>query len=701
MATSNISRGLSLVTGVDNGGSSVQIGGGRSSETLYMIDGMQIRGSQAIQNIPTDLLIDNRVSTASKKGFNLFKAAQAKSLRTKFSNLGFWVPNLITNKEGKAYATVTFPDDVTRWKTYVLGMGRGFLNGVRSSTIKSYKPIMVNSIVPRYLYAEDKLEAKAKFINLDSTAHNIELRIVVNDQEKIKKNINLKRNYVDSVLLSAGNKDSIHWQASLDIDTYYKDGEAISIPVFKNGLETTENKLTKLEGDTSRVIDLGQNAKTTIYFNNNVLENILIEVDKLKNYPYSCNEQKASKIKGLLVEEKIRKQLKQKFEHRAMLKKLINRLERTQKPNGSWAWWSRGSDNHRMTLYITEVLQSANKNGYNNAASLLAKEYIQNRISNFNTNDKMYALYLLKQMNASVDYNDIMKDISYYDLNLCSKLYFISNELNYKNKLSKARVYDCLSQISASSKRSYSDNFFYDPSANMALAIKLLKGTQMENHVLKSIGPLIRSGKFIANSNTFSKVYLIEAWLESMRKSNTDITASLNINDSIEVTTFPYKFTTTAPSVKIKHTGADVFTAIVHNVYQKNPTKLDSLFDIKTKFITGKNRVVEKMTKGKDITLELDIMSFRSARNVMIEVPIPAACSYNGKELPNGNISHIEYYKNKAIYYIENLNVGTRKIKIPLRVNFSGDFTLPAARASLMYYPFKSGNNTKKRIQVE
>jgi uncharacterized protein YfaS (alpha-2-macroglobulin family) len=107
------------------------------------------------------------------------------------------------------------------------------------------------------------------------------------------------------------------------------------------------------------------------------------------------------------------------------------------------------------------------------------------------------------------------------------------------------------------------------------------------------------------------------------------------------------------------------------------------------------------MTKGKDITLELDIMSFRSARNVMIEVPIPAACSYNGKELPNGNISHIEYYKNKAIYYIENLNVGTRKIKIPLRVNFSGDFTLPAARASLMYYPFKSGNNTKKRIQVE
>jgi hypothetical protein len=59
MATTNISKGLELVTGVDNGGSSggaVQIGGGRGDETLYLIDGMQVRGSEMINSIPPALL---------------------------------------------------------------------------------------------------------------------------------------------------------------------------------------------------------------------------------------------------------------------------------------------------------------------------------------------------------------------------------------------------------------------------------------------------------------------------------------------------------------------------------------------------------------------------------------------------------------------------------------------------------------------
>ena len=709
---------LQTISGVDNGArssGSLNIAGGRADETSFMIDGVAVRGSE-LKMIPSIALKDIKYYSSGvpakignanggiieikKKGYNLFKAAKAKSLRTKFSDLGFWVPNIITNKEGKAYATVTFPDDVTNWQAYVVAMGSDFLNGVHATTIKSYKPIMVNSIIPRFLYQSDQLEAKSKFVNLDTASHNVEIKISLNNKEKIKKIINLDRNFVDSVLLEAKTTDSIEWRAELDLDSYYKDGEQIDIPVYKSGLATKDYNLVKLDKDSTMIFDLGENEKTTIYFNNTILENILVEIDKLKNYPYSCNEQKASKIKGILVEKKIRKQLKQPFKNNRVLKKLINRLERSQKPNGSWSWWSNGSANNRMTLYIAEVLHEANSSGYNNSASLLAKAFIKKNIKRFSTSDKIYALYLLKKMNVRMDYDKQMQGISYYDLNLCDKLYYLNNTHTYKNQLSKSKVYDCLGQLSAQGGRRYSNNFFYDPSANMALVIKLLKGTNMHGHVTRSITPLISSGKFIANSNTFSKVYLIEAWLESQQKTNNSLVTELIINDTLKTIKFPYKYTTTAKSVKIKHSGAAVYTSFVHDIYKEDPVKLDSLFDIKTKFTSTKNKTVSSLTKGKDVSLELDLMSFRTSKNVMIEIPIPSGCSYKGKALPRGNISHIEYFKNKVIYYIEHVPVGKTKIKIPLNVNFSGDFVIPPARASLMYYPFKAGNNTKKRIQA-
>lgn len=708
MASVNIVDGLSTMSGVSSGSysSPVSIAGDRPSGGQYMIDGVQIN-SASMSNIPpsalgeADILVkfENKIGLVQngKKGYNFYKAAKAKSLRTRFSNLGYWVPNIKTNKDGIATATVTFPDDVTRWRSFIVAMGSKYKNGVHSTSIRSYKPIMVNSIVPRFLYLSDKLEAKSKFVNLDSSKHNVNIKISLNNDEKVNKNILLDRQYVDSTILSATTTDSIIWRAELDMDTYYKDGEEIKIPVFKDGLETKEYDLKVFKKDSTHRVYLGEKTKTTIYFNNTVLENILVEINKLKNYPYACNEQKASKVKGLLVEEKIRKQLKQKFEHKGMIKKLINRLERTQKSNGAWSWWTNGSANNRMTLYIADVLQQANRAGYNNSAAVLAKNYIRKNIKRFNTSDKLYALYLLKKMNTNVKYTNIIKGIDFYDLNACDKLYYISNQYAYTKKISKSQVATCINQINAGSMQRYSGNFFYDPSANMALAVKLLNETPMKNNVVKSIAPLVQSGRYISKANTFSKVYLIEAWLQSLQDQKQSVTAKIVINDTLTIDKFPYKYTTTDANVNIQHTGSEVWTSLVRDVYLPNPAKRDSLFDVRTQFLV-KGKKVEKLSVGTDAVIELKVMSFRTAKNVMLEVPIPSGCTYNGKKTPRGAISHIEYYKHKAIYYIENMRPGEFTIKLPVRVNFSGDFSLPPSNISLMYYPFKSGNNTKKRI---
>ncbi len=701
--------------------SPVSIGGSRADATQYFIDGVPVLGSRAVNLSPRALgsvqvkrsgmsakygnsaggvrTVDYGYSAPSTASLSLMNATGAKAIRTNFSDVGFWEPNLVTDKNGRAYASVQFPDDITQWQTYIIAMGRGFKWNTKKHAIKSFKPIMTSSIVPRFLYVNDSLEAKAKFTKFDTVSRNMAISISQNDKTLLSKNINLNKQYIDSVWLHTTTTDSIKWKAMLDVDSYYKDGEEMKIPVFKSGLATNDYKIQVLDKDSTYTIELGENVGSTIFLNNSLLENILVELEKLKSYPYSCNEQKASKIKGLVQEEIIRKKLKQDFKDKRLLKSLINKLERSQKPNGAWSWWGSGADNHRMTIYITEVLHDANQLKYNNTASLLARDYIKKNINKFSTSDKLYAIYLLNKMSVSINYDQLMLGVEYSDLPTCDKLYYIRNQWKYKNKLDRAKVYDCLASLSGAGNRAYASNFFYDPLATFSLATKLLAGTAMEDNVLKSIKPLITSSNYISNSNTFSKVYLIEAWLRYMDKTNTDIAATINMNDSVEQAKFPIIYKTDKPSITLKHTGADVWLSVVKDIYVENPTKVDSLFDVRTHFVL-KDKKVETLKKGQDINLHVDVMSFRTAKYVMVEVPIPAACTYKTKSVARGNISHIEYYKNKVVYYLDVVNVGELDFEIPLRVNFSGKLYLPPAKVSLMYYPHKSGNNVKRKIIV-
>jgi len=49
-------------------------------------------------------------------------ASAASSLRTSFSDYAFWMPELRTDRSGKASFSVTFPDDVTAWETFYMAM---------------------------------------------------------------------------------------------------------------------------------------------------------------------------------------------------------------------------------------------------------------------------------------------------------------------------------------------------------------------------------------------------------------------------------------------------------------------------------------------------------------------------------------------------------------------------------------------------
>src|SRR5262249_34239522 len=105
---------------------------------------------------------------------------------------------------------------------------------------------------------------------------------------------------------------------------------------------------------------------------------------------------------------------------------------------------------------------------------------------------------------------------------------------------------------------------------------------------------------------------------------------------------------------------------------------------------------------GKPITLIVDLEVKRDAEYVMIEVPIPAGCSYQsrGQSWINGEI-HREYYNHKTNIYCKLLKAGKYTYTIELLPRYSGKYTLNPAVAECMYFPTLYGREGVKDVVIK
>ena len=106
---------------------------------------------------------------------------------------------------------------------------------------------------------------------------------------------------------------------------------------------------------------------------------------------------------------------------------------------------------------------------------------------------------------------------------------------------------------------------------------------------------------------------------------------------------------------------------------------------------------------GQQATLKVTVeVKQQGAEHAMIEVPIPAGCSYASKQanLWYSN-AYRESYKDKTVIFIENLPIGTYTYDIDLLPRFTGTYTLNPAKVELMYFPVVNANNEAKEVGIK
>jgi uncharacterized protein YfaS (alpha-2-macroglobulin family) len=103
---------------------------------------------------------------------------------------------------------------------------------------------------------------------------------------------------------------------------------------------------------------------------------------------------------------------------------------------------------------------------------------------------------------------------------------------------------------------------------------------------------------------------------------------------------------------------------------------------------------------GKPVKLVVEVEVKQEAEYVMLEVPVPAGCSYEEKSTNYSYEVHREYFTHKTSIFCQRLKKGKYKFIVNLLPRYNGVYTLNPAKAQLMYFPVFYGRNEIKKVGV-
>ncbi|QZT38018.1 carboxypeptidase-like regulatory domain-containing protein [Halosquirtibacter xylanolyticus] len=631
-----------------------------------------------------------------------------QSIRTNFSDYAFWQPRLRTDKEGRATFDVTFPDDVTNWKTNFIAMNGHRQSGFISSEIKSYKPLTAQLATPRYLILGDTVKAIGKTLNYSEDDVSVETHLEVNGKKIYSRYHDGVSKMVDTITICA-DADTLSMTYLLQEKNGYVDGEKRDIPVFAKGMETYRYRNYYFDRDTT--ISLSFDAsKGPVKFTVQSSSYDLWE-EKIKDvrvYKYDCTEQLSSKLIALLAKKQIVESKGDRFLNNAKVKRLIRLIEERQRCENLWGWWIGDQPRLWISLHAVDALFQAEQMGYTiHVSKKMLTTRLQEYLFDFVYVDKQInALKILKRINAPVDYEQYIKKFDdRKNSSIHTKLSLIELKqlcgLDYDIKeIDTYKEVDSFGLLSFSSdSKEYTVN--RGRVVNTLIAYRILKNDPQSPS--EEVGSLQRF--FLCNSDLWCNTYLSSLVIQTIlpdliqSKTNTKVPKLIlsgGLNKTI--TAFPVELELDpTKEMTVQNVGGVVNIMASQKHWIENTTLKNSDCAIKTYF---KDKVGNALKVGEAVKLIAQVEAPKNADYVAIHVPIPAGCSYVSKKPFYKGETHREFHKNEVTIFCSQLKAGTYEFEIELLPRYAGTFTMNPAKIEMIYFPGYNANNEMKQVII-
>jgi hypothetical protein len=623
-------------------------------------------------------------------------------LRKNFRDYAFWKPNLYTDSDGNAAFDVTFPDDITAWNANILGIGQK-RSGQAGFVIRSYKPMLAQIALPHFMIHGDSASVIGKVTNY--TQQDIRLdRTIKTDRGSVVHALAVKESHIDSIQVTTTTGDSLEVFYAIKYQQY-EDGELRKIPVYKKGTWEATGQFLALTKDTVVTVALPDSGVVKLFAQADLIDVMMDEVRYLKFYRYACNEQLASRLRGLLLERDIRTFKKEKFNEDQMLQKTLRKLVANQNSDGSWSWWNTGEGNVWVTLHVARVLTQAEKHGFSVPIDKQAMiNYLVLNLANLNSHFRLEIQLFLLEQGEKVMIQPLIDSIqksatsTLHQKLLAQRLKQLAGESpdwswihSVKSKTIKGNSYW------GEARFSVADNDVL----NSLLVYKMLEQRDADDVELISIRNFLLEKRKQSWRNTYESSSILETLLPAMLRHPTASKPVLRLSGAVNQTIeqFPFEYTTsTSGDLTITKSGhAPVYFTTYQEKWNTQPTRSEKDFVVKTFFEDS----TATLTKGRSVNLMVQVQVKHDAEYVMIEVPIPAGCSYASKTQSrvNGEV-HREYDYHKTNIYSQFMKKGTYTFTISLLPRYSGQYTLNPAVAECMYFPVLFGREALKRVVI-
>ncbi|GAA4101455.1 alpha-2-macroglobulin family protein [Mucilaginibacter panaciglaebae] len=643
------------------------------------------------------------------------QGTQMQMLRNHFSDYAYWQPRLKTDADGKARFNVTYPDDITSWRSFVLGMSDHQQAGSIESLVKSFKPLSASLVSPVFAVRGDSFSVLGKVMNYTTDSLVLNRYFKYNGQTIANKRISMQNAHIDTFKMQANDADSLTFEYAISRDNGYFDGERRMIPLFEQGSLETQGSFDVLQKDTTITLQTNPGLKeATLRAESSAIDVLLDETGHLRTYEYLCNEQLASKLKGLLAERQIRNYLKQPFKWDKDIQDIIKKLTDNRNMDGTWGWWKGTAPEMWITQHVIESLVAAAKRGYPvypDVGMMIAA--LRGQMNRMDPSDMLRCIPLLQSLSPGINLQNYITD---YEKAIATKKN--QSEIE-KYRLMYVRLLAGMPIVLDSllknmhhtmfgniywGKKGYN---FYDNSISESLmAYRILK--------IEDQGPLLiklrnyfleqRAGGYWRN--TYESAEILETILpDMMTDDQPPEPAVLKISgDKNEtVTRFPYETKLNAGSkITVSKTGdLPIYLTAYQKFWNPAPKKVNSDFSVETWFEKGRSRIT-KVNGGQNITLNAEVTVNADVDFVMIEIPIPAGCSYTTKNQgwAYGEV-HREYFKNKVSIFCRKLTAGKYKYSVELTPRYGGSYHVNPAKAEMMYFPTFYGREGMKMFDIK
>jgi TonB-dependent SusC/RagA subfamily outer membrane receptor len=732
--------GVTITDGAPGAGMTIMIRGNTSynidKQPLYVVDGEivsnlkdlktdSISELSVLKDAAATALYGSRASngviiiTTKKKTNEQANATGQQqdggfSLRKNFNDYAYWQPKLTTDANGKASFTSIFPDDITNWRTFIIGINGNKQSGYTESQVKAFKPLSANFIAPQFAVTGDEMSLIGKVMNYNSSPATVNRSFTYNGKPIKQDVLQVTNAKIDTLNITADVTDSLTFEYNITRDNGYSDGERRTVPVFKQGVKETIGTFEALQRDTTISLKFDPAmGPVTFRAEASVLPALAEEAAKLREYKYLCNEQLASKLIGLLVEKRIKTRLNEPFKYEKNVLDIIKKLQENRKTTGTWGWWKDSNEELWISLHTIEALADAKSMGYD--VLLYAQkltDYLVYQLESYNGQDKLTCLQILHKLKAKVDYAKYTsliakeyagkKTTTNYDY---LKLMLLEQETgsNIKTDNLPGTVKHTLFGNIYWGDNSY--RFFDNAIQQTILAYKIIRNEGKHPELLEKIrGYFLEQRRLGEWRNTYEAALILETILPEVLGQADKVQPSvLTIKGAAAktITKFPYTDTLRDSQVSISKTGAlPVYITAYQQFWNSKPEKVSKDFTVNSWFEKD-GKKLDKLKGGEAIQLKVEVNAKGDGDYVMVEIPIPAGCSYQDKEPQwTNNEVHREYFKEKVSIFCSKLKQGTYTFTVSLMPRYSGKYTLNPAKAELMYFPVFYGRESMKRVVV-